>query len=140
MSAENKATARRFYEEVLNKKNLALIDELVSSDFEDHNPPGPGMPRGPEGVRQVFTAFSTSFPDMQATIHDMVAEGDRVVSRFTFRGTHKGELMGLAATGKQVAVGIIDILRIEDGKLVECWGEADLLGMMQQVGIVPPPG
>jgi len=137
---ENKAILRRMYEEIHNKGNLAAADEFVASEFVDHNPPGPGVPPGPEGVKQGLGMFRAAFSDFHATIEDMIAEGDKVVARLTITGTHKGEFMGIAPTGKQVTVGVIDIVRIAGGKMVERWGQEDMLGMMQQLGIVPPPG
>jgi predicted ester cyclase len=140
MSEENKAISRRLYEELVSQGNLSVADELVAAGFVDHNPTGPGFATGPEGIKQVFTMFRSAFPDLQFTIEDQVAEGDKVVSRLTARGTHQGELMGIPPTGKTVTIGVVDILRIDGGKIVERWGEADLLGMMQQIGVVPPPG
>jgi len=139
VSAENKTIARRFYEEVWSKGNLAVLDELVASNFVDHNPL-PGLAPDLEGFKQVFTMFRTAFPDLHMTVEDMIAEGDMVVSRVKVRGTHKGDLMGIAPTGKQVTLEAIDITRIAGGKMVERWGIIDMLGMMQQLGAVPLPG
>ncbi len=102
---ENKAIARRMYEEIHNKGNLAAADGLVTADFVDHNSPEPGLPAGPEGIKQTFSMFLTAFPDFNTTVEDMVAEGDKVVARLTMRGTHKSELMGIAPTGRQVTMG-----------------------------------
>ncbi|MFQ5901607.1 MAG: ester cyclase [Thermodesulfobacteriota bacterium] len=137
---ENKAIMRRWYEEVLNKGNLAVVDELIATDCVDHNPLAPELPAGLEGVKQGFTMFRTAFPDVRVTVEDMIAEGDKVVSRLTLRGTHKGEFMGIAPAGKQVTVASIDIVRIAGGKMVEHWDVIDELSMMQQLGVVPPPG
>ncbi len=136
MSEENKAQMRRVYEEFVNKGNLAVLEELTSPDFVDHNSP-PGVPAGLEGVKQTFAMFRAAFPDFHMTVEDMIAEGDRVVSRVTIRGTHKGDFMGIVATGKQVTVQVIDIIRIAGGKAVERWGQLDEMGMMQQLGVVP---
>ena len=137
---QNKANMRRFYEEVFNKGNLAAIDELASTGFVDHELP-PEMPPGLEGVRQYLTIFRTAFPDMRATLEELIAEGDKIVARVTFTGTHKGDFMGIPATGKSVKFSSIDIMRIgADGKAVEHWGSTDMLGMMQQLGAIPPPG
>ncbi len=141
MSTEgNKAILRRVYEELHGKGNWAAVDELVGANFVDHNPPAPDFPSGPEGIKQTLGMFRSALPDMHVTIHDQIAEGDKVVSRITMSGTHRGELMGIAPTGKRIALGDIDIIRFADGKIVERWGEADMLGMMQQLGVVPPPG
>ena len=140
MSEDNKAIARRFYSELVNQGDLSLADKLVVEDFVDHNPPGPDIPPGREGLKQVFSTFRSAFPDMRMTIEDQVAEGDKVVSRATASGTHLGDFMGIPATGKSFSMGIIDILRFEDGKIAERWGEADFMGLMQQLGVVPTPG
>jgi steroid delta-isomerase-like uncharacterized protein len=137
---ENKAIVRRLYEEVHNKGNFVVADELVATNFIDHNASSPEIPPGPEGVKQTFTTFHNAFPDFNVTVEDMVAERDKVVARLTIRGTHKGEFMGIAPTGKQVAIEVIDITRVAEGKIVERWGQADMLGMMQQLGVIPPPG
>ena len=140
MSEDNKAIARRFYSELVNQGDLSLADKLVVEDFVDHNPPGPDIAPGREGLKQVFSTFRSAFPDMRMTIEDQVAEGDKVVSRATASGTHLGDFMGIPATGKSFSMGIIDILRFEDGKIAERWGEADFMGLMQQLGVVPTPG
>jgi steroid delta-isomerase-like uncharacterized protein len=137
---ENKAIVRRMYEEIHNKGNMATADELVASNFIDHNPPGPGIPPGPEGIKQIFGMLRSAFPDFHTTVEDMIAEGDRVVARLTITGTHKGEFMGIPPTGKQVSMEVIDITRLAQGKAVERWGQGDMLGLMQQLGVIPPPG
>ncbi len=140
MSAQdNKALVRRFIEEVVNKGNLSVVDELVAPNFVDHSAP-PGQPPGPQGVKQAIQMYHGAFPDIQMTAEDIIAEGDKVASRVIFTGTHKGELMGIAATGKQVTVNFIEIIRWQDGKAVERWAVTDMLGLMQQLGAVPPPG
>ena len=136
---ENKAIERRFFEEVVNKGNLAVIDELVAANFVDHSAP-PGVAPDREGYKQFFTMAHSAFPDFHSTLEDMIAEGDMVVQRFTARGTHKGEWMGIAPTGKQFTMPGIGIHRITGGKIVEDWVSMDMLGMMQQLGVVPPPG
>lgn len=140
MSEENKALSRRFYDEVFSQGNLAAVDEIVAADCVDHNPPGPGFASGAEGIKQVVGMFRAAFPDLSVTVEDQIAEGDRVVNRLSAQGTHQGELMGIPPTGKSVSIGIVDIMRIQGGKVVERWGEADLMGMMQQLGVVSPPG
>jgi steroid delta-isomerase-like uncharacterized protein len=136
---ENKALVRQFVEEVQNSGNLALIDELVAATFINHSAP-PGVPPSVEGVRVVMAMFQRAFPDGRMTIEDMVAEGDSVVTRKTFRGTHGGDFMGLPPTGKAVRIGLIDILRITDGRITDHWLESDTLGLLQQLGAVPAPG
>ena len=140
MSEENKAISRRFYEEVFTKGNLSALEEFIAADFVDHNPFGPETVSSLEGLKEMFGMFNAAFPDMTLTVEDQIAEGDKVVSRFTTTGTHKGEFMGIPATGKTVTISAIDIHRIENGQIVEHWDEVDMLGMMQQLGVVPAPG
>jgi predicted ester cyclase len=136
---ENKVLDRRLAEEGFSKGNMAVLDELIATDCVDHSTP-PGTPPGREGIKQFFTMLRTAFPDLQYTIEDVIAEGDTVVTRNTWRGTHQGVLMGIAPTGKQVTVTEIDITRWSGGKAVEHWGNQDLLGLMQQLGAIPTPG
>lgn len=139
MSVEgNKTRVRQIYE-AISKGDLMALDHLLTADFVDHNP-DPGQVPGLEGVKQGFTMFRTAFPDFQITLEDMIAEGDKVATRVTGRGTHKGEFQGISPTGKQVTVTGIDIIRCAGGKCVERWGAFDNLGMMQQLGVVPPSG
>jgi len=140
LEEENKANTRRFYEEVWSKGNLDVADEFSAENFVDHNPVDPNLPSGIEGFKQMVPMFRTAFPDIQFTIEDMIAEGDKVVSRLTIRATHKGEFMGIPPTGKQASITGIDIVRIVGGKMVERWGEVDMLRLMQEIGGVPPPG
>jgi steroid delta-isomerase-like uncharacterized protein len=140
MSTEqNKALFRRFAEQLATQGNLSVIDELVALDFVEHEPLPPGVPASREGVKQLFSMLGSGFPDLQITFHDMIAEGDKVVAIMTWSGTHKGEFMGIPATGKPVSFQVIDIVRIADGKLVEHWGQMDMMAMMQQVGAIPAP-
>ena len=136
---ENKKIARDFVEQVLNQHDLNAVDQFMAEDIFEHNQL-PGLPQGIEGQRQAIGILLSAFPDQQNTIEDVIAEGDKVVIRSTLRATHKGEFQGISPTGKQVRVEGIDIVRIEDGKFVEHWGVFDALGMMQQLGLVPPPG
>ena len=133
---ENKVLIRRFYEEVFNKRNLAALDEFYAPDHVDHTLP-PGLPVGPEGTKQAIAMILSGFPDLHVTIEDMIAEGDKVVIRFTTHGTQLGRLGGIPPTGKQVAVSTIEITRIADGRIVEDWGLDDRLGMLQQLGLAP---
>ena len=136
---ENKAIVRRDTEEVWHKGNLSIIPEIIDPNYVYHAPSGMEF-KGPEGFRQMVTIFRTAFPDMRFTIEDMVAEGDMVAVRITDRGTHKGEFMGIAPTGKKVTMTEAMFIRFEGDKEVEAWGCADMLGMMQQLGVVPPMG
>jgi steroid delta-isomerase-like uncharacterized protein len=140
MSTEqNKAIVRRFFEEVGNQGNVAAAGEIFAADVVDHTAP-PGQAPGLEGVKHNLAIFRTAFPDVHLTIEDMLAEGDRVVARYTAHATHTGEFFGIPATGKQVVVTGISLSRIAGGKIVEQWGNQDDLGMLQQLGVVPPPG
>ncbi len=140
MAAEgNKAIIRRFVEEVQNGGDLAAVDELTAPGYVNHSAP-PGVPGDREGLKQLTAMFRRAFPDGRMTIEEMVAEGDRVATRKTFRGTHRGELMGIPPTGRAVAIGLIDIVRLVDGKVVESWSAADDLGLLQQLGALPSPG
>ncbi len=138
MSQENKALVRRFIDEVQSQGNIDVIDEFCAPDFVNHSAP-PGMPSNCEGVKHVTAMFRQAFPDSYFTIEDMVAEGDRVVTRKTFHGSHQGEFMGIPPTGKQVSIGLIDIVRIASGQVVEHWSIGDNLGMMQQLGVISSP-
>jgi steroid delta-isomerase-like uncharacterized protein len=141
MSTEqNKAVVRQMVEEVFNRGNVGRSDEFVAPDFVEHEELPPGMPRDREGVKQLTALMLSAFPDFKATIDDMVAEGDKVVMRMTWRGTHKGEFMGVPPTGKRVSFEVIDIIRIAGGKFVEHWGLMDGMGLMQQLGAMPAPG
>jgi steroid delta-isomerase-like uncharacterized protein len=139
MSAENKAIPRRLIEEGFNQGNLDVWDELVAPDFVNHSAP-PGVPPTREGWKQIMTIFRTAFPDIHLHIEDQIAEGDLVTTRWTGHGTHQGELMGIPATGREMTVSGIIITRVAGGKITERWDEFDLMGVMVQLGVVPPPG
>lgn len=137
MSTEdNKNLIRRFYEEVFNKKNVAALDAFYAPDHVDHTLP-PGMPTSPEGTKQGIAMIMTALPDLHVTIEDMIAEGNKVVTRFTTHGTQQGAFGSIPPTGKRVAITTIEITRVADGKIVEDWGLDDRLGMLQQLGLVP---
>lgn len=137
MSTENKALARRVIEEIWNKGNLAVADQAIGANYVSHDPADPNPGRGPQAMKQQVTMYLTAFPDLQFTIDEMLADGDKVVTRWTSRATHKGDLNGIAPTGKQINLTGISIDRIEGGKIVEAWTNWDTLGMMQQLGVVP---
>ncbi|HET7637280.1 MAG TPA: ester cyclase [Ktedonobacteraceae bacterium] len=139
MSAEeNKAIVRR-YREIHNSNNLAALDQIVDANIVSHSGV-PGMPPGLEGGKMVHNMFLSAFPDSQVTTEDLIADGDKVVERFTFRGTNKGSFMGAPPTGKQVTATGMSVFRFANGKIVEHWGENDALGVMQQLGLIPMPG
>jgi steroid delta-isomerase-like uncharacterized protein len=134
----NKELIRRFYNEVANQKNLAAIDELYAASAVEHVPGSPPLDR--EGIKQFLGMVLTAFPDLHETIEDAIAEGDRVVTRSPYRGTHKGSFQGIPTTGKQVTITGIHLTRVVDGKMVEDWAGLDQLGMLQQIGVIPSMG
>ena len=139
MSTEdNKALVRRIFEEVWNQGKMALIAEFYSPASVEHTSSGPV--HGQEGLKQYIMLYRTAFPDAHYTVEDQIAERDKVVTRWSGRGTHQGPLMGIPPTGKQGTVTGISIDRFEGGKIVETWTELDALGMMQQLGVIPAPG
>ena len=136
MSIDAKDVARRFYEEIINQKNVDAIDQLCTADFEDHNPPA-GRKGTLDATKQQFLELAAAFPDLKMIVQDQIAEGDRVVNRVLVRGTHKGDYMGMPGSGKTVEIGGIDILRMVNGKAAERWGYFDDVKLMQQIGTMP---
>ncbi len=134
--AEGTGLLRRFYEEVLAGGNLALIDEFVLDDIQDHEDPMPGQPPGMEGVKFYTNAIRTAFPDLAVRLDPAFADGDLEASHVVLTGTHKGEFLGIPASGKRVEFSSVDIIRIEDGKVAEHWGSSDTMSLMQQIGAV----
>ena len=137
---ENKATVRRVPDEVFNQGNLSVVDELFAPDYVLHDP---GILReelrGLEAFKEQWVSmFRTAFPDLRIVIEDQVAEGDKVATRYTGTGTHQGELMGFPPTNNRVEVTGTITSRFAEGKIVEEWDNIDSMGMMQQLGIVPP--
>jgi steroid delta-isomerase-like uncharacterized protein len=126
MPDQNKAIVRRTFEEILNQGNFAIINERFASDYVGH---AITEVEGPDDAKQFAAAMRNAFPDFQYTIEDEIAEGDRVVHRWTARGTHKGEFQGIPPTGEQVKITGISVYRLADGKMVEGWTNADMLGM-----------
>ncbi len=125
---ENKALLRRFYDTV-NHQGLAAFDQFIAANAVDHSLP-PGVPPTVEGTKMFFGMFHKAFPDLHIHLEDVVAEGDKVIARSHFTGTHQGEFQGIPPTGKQVKVGLFDMVRIANDKMVEHWGLVDALGMM----------
>ena len=136
---KNKAITGRFWEEVFNRRNLDVIPNLVTKDYVFHGSAGKEV-RGREGLKQFLRMFFNAFPDLRFDVEDIFAEGDKVVSRVTCRGTHKGALMGIPPTGKQIATTVICINRFVGERIAEDWELIDLFGMMVQLGVIPPPG
>ena len=141
MPEDNKALVRRYFEEIWDKGNLDLIDELFSTNFVRHGPTGTeGEVRGLEGFKGLVSTYHAGLPDFRVTIDEMMAEGDRVVTRWTVRGTHQGELMGNAPTGNQITFSGYLFDRISGGKIDEEWVDYDTLHVMQEIGGVPQQG
>lgn len=136
---QNKALLSRLIKEVFNRGNISLIDDLLAPGFVEHEELPPGIPPGREGVKKLSSLFRSAFPDLKVKIDDTIADGDKVVIRSTWSGTHKGEFMGIPPTGKSVSFGVIDIVRFAGGKIVEHWGQMDAMRMMQQLGAVSRP-
>ncbi len=134
---DNKVLVRRAFEEVWSQGKLDVIDEIYDVDYVKHVPGSPDF-HGPEGEKQFATMFRTAFPDIKFTIEDQIAEGYMVVTRWTYSGTHKGEFMGIPPTGVHVTGTGISIDRIAGGKIMEVWTNYDALGMLQQLGVIPP--
>lgn len=137
-TVDNKALVRRVFEEVWNQGKLETVNELFAAEHVGYDQTGPF--HGLEGVQQFFSIWLTAFPDAHFQIEDQIAEGDKVATRWTARGTHQGHLQGMKPTSRPVKVTGITILRIADGKIVESWGNSDTLGMMQQLGLTPASG
>jgi steroid delta-isomerase-like uncharacterized protein len=141
MSSEtNKTLSRRFFEEVFGQGKLAVADEIIAKDHVNNGPGNPpGLPAGLEGTKQFVNVYRKAFPDVHFTIDEQVAEEDKVVTRWTAQGTHKGELLGIPMTGRSSTVTGIVVDRIANGKIAESWGLFDQFGMMQQLGVIPMP-
>ena len=139
---DNEALVRYWIDEVINNGNLAVVDAMCPPGYVGHNPHHPlkDQPAGPEEVKEhVVKMLRTAFPDLHQSIEDMIAEGDKVVVLSTFRGTHQGPFAGIAPTGKRLTMTAIEIFRVQDGKVPEHWINADYLGAMQQLGVLPTP-
>ena len=136
VSEQNKALVRRFYEEI-DKGNIDILDELVADDYIDHNPPPfPGLAPGREGLKQAFRIFQHATPGTHR-IEEQIADGDKVVTRLRSTGKHEGDLPGAPRTGNNLDMTSITIHRIENGRLAEKWSEKDVLGFLQQIGVMP---
>jgi steroid delta-isomerase-like uncharacterized protein len=139
MSEENKALARRWFEELFNTQNLDVADEITAQDAVSHDPLLTALPSGPEGDKYVVNLYHSAFPDAQITVEDQIAEGDRVVTRWTGRGTHQGEFMDVPPSGNRIEIAGMTVNRVSRGKIVEIWTIFDALGMMRQIGALPSP-
>ena len=139
---ENKALIRRYYEEIdaaaKDERGASVLDEFIAPNFLNHDP-SPGFTPDLEGLKQAYNHFLAANPDGYHVVEDMIAEGDKVMTRLSAYGTQTGELFGIPPTGKQVSMTAIAIHRVANGKIVEHWSELDNLGMMQQLGVVSSP-
>ncbi len=140
MSEQNKTVVRRLFDELWNKGNLSVADELFAPTYTHHDASTPDVGRGPESEKKRVTLYRNAFHDLRLTIEDIIAEGETVMARWSCRGSHKGDLSGIAPTGKQFAISGVSIARLEKGKMVEGWVNWDALGLMQQLGVVPELG
>ena len=134
--ADAKLRVRRLFEEPW-KGNWDVIDEVIAAGYVGYDSGQPEPIRGPEGLREYFRRYNDAFPDARITVHDQIAEGDKVASRWSARGTHAGEIAGIDPTGKEVTVSGLTISTLESGKVVEQWTTWDRLGMLVQLGAVP---
>jgi steroid delta-isomerase-like uncharacterized protein len=139
MSEENKTVVRRQEEEIFTQGNLDAANEIYAPNYVGHDPTNPEDIRGLEAAKQAAADYRKAFPDLQVTVEDVIAEGDKVAIRVRFRGTHQGEMEGIAPTGRRVECTGIVISRLEGGKIAEDWANFDDLGMMQQLGVIPKP-
>jgi steroid delta-isomerase-like uncharacterized protein len=135
-TAESRELARRFTEECWDQSDVAVLDALMAPDFLDHDPV-PGQAPGREGYKQMAASFFGAFSNFRVRNEDVIAEGDKAVLRWTARGRHTAPLMGIPATGRDVTLRGIDVIRVERGRIVERWGEFDTYGMLQQLGVIP---
>jgi steroid delta-isomerase-like uncharacterized protein len=138
-SEDSKAVVQRFYRELWTEGKLEVADQLFHPDFVGHAPGG-NVTRGPAGVKQLVSEWRIGVPDMELEIHSQHAEGSRCTTRFTGRGTHLGPWLGLPASGKEITLSGIAITRVVDGVVVSDWGEFDIMGLLQQLGIIERPG
>ena len=133
-SEQNKRTVRRFYEEVINQNNLAVLDELLGEAYVSHD-----LPSDPTALKGFISGFHAAFPDGRITIDQLIAEGDSVAMRGTFRGTQTGPFQDIPPTGKVVTIPAQDMYRVVGGKIVEHWGGPNQMSLLQQLGVIPVP-
>ena len=139
MSEQNKTVVRRLFDELWNKGNMQVADELIAPTYQHHDSSSPDFGKGPESEKKRVNLYRTAFHDLRLNIEDLYAEGETVVARWSCRGVHKGDLSGIAPTGKQFAITGITIARFSNGKIVEGFVNWDALGLMRQLGVVPEP-
>ena len=142
MSTEqNKATARRWFLDIIKKGQLAVADEIFAANHIIHDPHAPpsGWPDGPEGLKMVASVFGGGFSDWDITLDEQIAEGDKVATRWIASATHTGSLQGMPPTGKSVRVTGVNVMRFAEGKIVESWFNFDMLALLQQLGAIATP-
>lgn len=139
MSEQNKTVVRRLFDELWNKGNMQVADELIAPTYQHHDSSSPDFGKGPESEKKRVNLYRTAFHDLRLNIEDLYTEGETVVARWSCRGVHKGDLSGIAPTGKQFAITGITIARFSNGKIVEGFVNWDALGLMRQLGVVPEP-
>ena len=139
MSEQNKTVVRRLFDELWNKGNLQVADELIAPTYQHHDDSTPDLGKGPESEKKRVNLYRTAFQDFRLSIEDLLADGENVVARWSCRGVHKGNLNGIAPTGKQFAITGVTICRFDHGKIVEGFVNWDALGLMRQLGVVPEP-
>ncbi len=136
----NRDLVERFYEEGFNQGNVAVIDEVFAVEFNNHSlSAGPSWASGRELYRREIAAFRDAFPDLRITVDDWILDGDKVVARVTWTGTHRGDLPGAPASGNRFEASGIYIYRVSDGKIVESWSEFDRAGFLRQLGVTEEP-
>ncbi|NMH92478.1 ester cyclase [Pseudonocardia bannensis] len=133
----NKQLVEAFIQELFSKGDLDAVDRYLDPDFVNHDPPFPGAPDGPEGMRQAAAMFRRALPDWHSEVNQLVAEDDIVVERFTAGGTHRGELMGAQPTGRTIVLAGVNMFRIDGDRILERWGRLDELGLLRQLGLLP---
>jgi steroid delta-isomerase-like uncharacterized protein len=133
---DNKQAVRRFYDDVVNGRNLDALDELLTPDGVDHT----FGSQNPEQAKQFFGMIQQAFPDLRVEVHDVIAEGELVAARVTYTGTHQGEFVGIPATGRKTTTSGVDFFRMQDGRQAEHWGGPDMFSFLTQLGVMPGPG
>ncbi len=133
----NRKVVIEFIDGLFSRGDLGAVDAYLSGDFVDHDPPF-GVSGDREGIRSAGARMRAAFPDWHSDLHRLIAEGDLVAEHFTARGTHRGEMMGVGPTGREVSLRGINIFRVRDGLITERWGRLDDLGFLQQLGVLPP--
>jgi steroid delta-isomerase-like uncharacterized protein len=137
-TVKNKGIVRRYFEECLNQGNMETIEELIAPTYVSHYPAGYDLGGGPDDVKQIVSSVRRGFPNVHFTIEDFISQGEKVVARWTFHGTHDGNFMGVASTGKEVVVAGVAVYRIADEKIEEVWLSWDVFGLLKQLEVLSP--